>query len=274
MNNDGQPRQLQDTDGPQQWYDSLPFVTKHWLTTSVLTTFFTNFGIIPIDKVYYSFGAVKDKFEIWRLITNFAYVGPFEFNTVAYLFMLYKYSANYESSSGYNTGSGGGTADYVFMLLFGALVNIVIGAIYPIAPFYSGSLIAMIMYIGCKRDPTTMVSIMGYFSIPAMYVPMLFLAVQIVTAQANYLATIQGFMIGHLYYFLAEAVPSVHGKTYLVTPDFLISKLGIGEYTPPRPSNGMDAAAPNRGLNARNAPAPAPTSRHTWGSGGQALGRS
>mmetsp|Transcript_13947 Transcript_13947/g.20820 ORF Transcript_13947/g.20820 Transcript_13947/m.20820 type:complete len:152 (+) Transcript_13947:65-520(+) len=109
MNNDGQPRQLQDTDGPQQWYDSLPFVTKHWLTTSVLTTFFTNFGIIPIDKIYYSFGAVKDKFEIWRLITNFAYVGPFEFNTVAYLFMLYKYSANYESSSGYNTGGGGGT---------------------------------------------------------------------------------------------------------------------------------------------------------------------
>ena len=82
---------------------------------------------------------------------------------------------------------------------------------------------------------------------------------------------LHGMGIAHLYYFLADVVPQVQGREILQTPQFLIDRLGVGEYRP------EPAAAPPRqafGNAAQPAAAAAPQrGGHNWGGGGQRLGR-
>lgn len=270
---DRNPRQLEDVNGPAQWYESLPFVTRHWFSSAVLTTFFVNMGIIPIDKVYFSYELLTENFEIWRVLSNFFWIGPFKLGTLFNLFMLYRYSISYETMTGFNTGGGGGTADYIFMLLFGAVGILASGILFDLGPFYSQALIDYVMYIWCRRDPTGMVNIWG-IPLQAMYLPFVILALQLFMGNP-YVLMIQAFVVGHTYYFLVEIVPKMYAKMYLQTPEILISCFGIGEYQPPRPANGMEGIGPttqasSQGRTAQNNNG---GGRYDWGGGGQRLGR-
>lgn len=272
-NNDGRrPRQMEDTNSFQTWYDQLPFVTKNWLTAAVLVTVMTNFQVIPIQSIFWSFTKVKENFEIWRIISNFLFMGDFSFGTLISLYMLYQYSMNYECQSGFNTGGGGGTADYIFMLLFGIVGMLVTGTFLELSVFYGGPLKDYVMYLWCKRDPTAMVNLWG-FPIQAMYLPFAHLALAVF--MGNSIAEmIHAFAVAHMYYFLVDVVPKTHAKIILNTPEFLISMFGVGEYTPPRPMNGMGGFGGGGGMNRPNAP-PANNNQggHDWGGGGQRLGR-
>mmetsp|Transcript_4020 Transcript_4020/g.4934 ORF Transcript_4020/g.4934 Transcript_4020/m.4934 type:complete len:275 (-) Transcript_4020:104-928(-) len=270
-------RGLDDTGGPQQWYDSLPFVTKNWLTLSVGTTVLANIGVIPIMKLYYSFDDIRNNFEIWRLITPFVYIGPFKFETVIALFLLYQYSKQYEGGVCFNTGSGGGTADYMYMLMLGMLVIVVSGTFIQLGVFFGKTLVYYVLYVWSKRNPTAQASIWGV-PMQGMYLPFALLALN--TMLGNYVIDmIHGIVVGHLYYFMVDVVPKVYGKDYIVTPLFLIQKFGIGEYVPPAPTNGMGAVGSNTfarpgTVNGPRDPAASTTSSgHNWGTGGQRLGR-
>lgn len=79
---------------------------------------------------------------------------------------------------------------------------------------------------------------------------------------------LHGMGVAHLYYFLADVVPQVQGREILHTPQFLIDKLGVGEYRP------EPAARARQGFG--NAAAQTPAQQqggHNWGGGGQRLGR-
>ena len=87
---------------------------------------------------------------------------------------------------------------------------------------------------------------------------------------------VQGYAIGHIYYFTVDVVPKVYGKTLLVTPEFLISRFGVGEYIAPAPQRNMGAAGNNtwQAPGRVNAPTDVGSaSGHNWG-GGRPLGRS
>lgn len=85
---------------------------------------------------------------------------------------------------------------------------------------------------------------------------------------------LHGMAVAHLYYFLADVVPQVQGREVLHTPQFLIDRLGVGEYRPQagnaapqnpyrQPQAQQQQAAPQRGFDVG----------HQWGGGGQRLGR-
>lgn len=278
MNNgQGGVRGLDDTGGPQQWYESMPFVTKNWLTVAAGTTILTNFEIIPIMKIYWDYKEVSQNFQIWRLITPFVYLGKFDFNTVISMFLLYQYSKQYEAGVMFNTGGGGGTADYAFMLILGALVILVTGALFGVGVFFGKSLIYYVLYVWSKRNPTSPAAIWG-IQMQGMYLPFALLALN--TMLGNPVVDmIHGVVVGHLYYFMVDVVPKVYGKDFIQTPLFLIQKFGIGEYVQPAPRAGMGAAGGNTftpgGVNPPRDPAASTTGMggHTWGSGGQRLGR-
>lgn len=266
-------RGLDDTGGPQQWYDSLPIITKNWITVAIGTTVLTNFQIIPIMKLYWNFTDVKEGFEVWRLFTPFLYLGPFKFDTVIAMFMLYQYSKQYEGGVMFNTGGGGGTADYAYMLLLGMLVLLVSGALLGLGVFFGQALIYYVLYIWSKRNPTAQAAIWG-IPMQAMILPFALLALK--TCMGNPVSEmIHGMVVGHLYYFMVDVVPKVYGKDYIQTPLFLIQKFGIGEYVPPAPRAGMGASGSNTFQPGRVNPPrdPAASTGHSWGSGGQRLGR-
>ena len=99
--------------GPQEWLQSLPFVTRYWFGAAICLTLAVNFEIVNKYYIPFFWKGIYNDFELWRLLTCFLYVGPFEFNTLISIFLLVQFSERYEKSGPFNTGAGGGTADYM-----------------------------------------------------------------------------------------------------------------------------------------------------------------
>ena len=275
MNNN--QRGFNDVQGPESWYNDIPFVSKVWLTSAVVLTVSCNVDVLPTYKFLWDFHAIKDNFEIWRVVTPFLWIGPFAFDTVIATFLLYQYSTQYERGTGFNTGSGGGTADYLYMLIFGMIMLLITNVFFVGSYALSRPLIYYVLYVWSKRYPTAQANIWGV-PVPGLYLPFAIVLLHFCMGN-DCMSHIHGYAVGHLFYFLADVVPKVYGKTYLETPLFLVSKFGSGEYVPPAPRNGMGATGSNVrrggiGAPGRVNPPADPASRgHNWGSGGQRLGR-
>jgi len=268
--------------GIQSWIDTLPIVTKYWLGATTFLTVLANFGIFSPYKLIFEWSLIKDRFEVWRFLTPFCYAGPFKIDMVFLLYMLYAFSRQYEAGGPYNTGAGGGTADYVFMLMFGAASIL---ATYhlpgpPMEPIFTRNLVFHVLYVWSKRNPTAPANIWG---VPLKGAMMPFAYLFLTVAMGNpFFDMLHGIVIGHIYYFLVDVLPNVHDKNLLNTPEYLIDVFGIGEYHPevaalPRPqqqANRGGIGAPPGRVNAPNNPAAAAPARggHQWGSGGQRLG--
>lgn len=219
--------------GPEAWFNSLPIVTRIWFASAVAVTLACNFGMVSVQKVIFLWEPLKDNFEIWRLLTPFLYVGPFGLPFLIDFYFLVEYSKRYESSSGYNTGAGGGTADYIFALMF-ASVSMLVSYFFLagfIMPVFSTNLTFFVLYIWTKNYPTVQVSIWG-FPVQSLYLPFVLLGLRLLMG-SPFGNMLHGFVFGHLYYFLVDVVPLVYGKDFLHTPQFLIDKFGIGNYVPP-----------------------------------------
>ena len=115
-----------------------------------------NFKLVNPMSLLWSFGMIREKFEIWRLITPFVFLGKFSFFTFMTLLNIVTYSKQYELGTPFNTGAGGGTADYAFMLLFGMICILIsypmICLITPIMPLFSSTLLFYVIYIWSKRN--------------------------------------------------------------------------------------------------------------------------
>lgn len=217
-----------------------------------------------------------------------------------------QFSERYERGGPFNTGAGGGTADYtvrclryftialeerleaslsphsvyIFALLFQFMMMFLMGVmlltyplmmmIAPIAPVFAQNLIFGVLYCWSRRFPTAQANVWG-IPVPAQYLPFAHLVLRLFMG-GQVFDMLHGMGVAHLYYFLADVVPQVQGREVLHTPQFLIDRLGVGEFREAAP------AAPARpGFGRREAePAAAQPRRgggYQWGGGGQRLGR-
>jgi Derlin-2/3 len=273
--------QVNDTPGMDAWFRSLPLVTRYWLGASVVCTLGVNFGIINGHYIPFFWDNVQSKFELWRLLSCFLYVGGFSFGTLVSFLLLYQFSERYERGGPFNTGAGGGTADYMFMMMFLMTVLLItyplMNMLAPIAPIFSQNLIFGVLYCWSRRFPTAQANVWG-FPIPAMYVPFAQLVLRLFMGGQVW-DMLHGMGVAHLYYFLADVVPQVQGRDVLHTPQFLIDRFGVGEYRPPAAA--ASARPPSFGGRRGGGPPPTGTATanrggggYNWGSGGQRLGRS
>merc|ERR1712157_20739 len=148
--------------------------------------------------------------------------------------MLQSFSQRYETEP-CNTGAGGGTADYIAMVMFG-MVSILatypfMGAVLPVPPVFARTLMFYILYVWSKRHPTAPASIWG-IQMKAIHLPFAYLALNVLMG-ALYADLLHGIAVGHLFYFLVDVVPIVYRKDLLHTPQFLIDQLGVGAYVAP-----------------------------------------
>jgi Derlin-2/3 len=276
---------VEDLDGPGSWYHSLPIVTKYWFTASLGVTCVGNFGLIPIMNFIYSFEKLKSNFEVWRLVTPFAYLGVWSFPTLISLMLLVQYSKQYEGGTVYNTGGGGGTADYVFCLIFGAVCMLLSFPFLTgyIGPIFTKNLTFYVLYLWSKQNPNAPANIWG-IPIKGQYLPFIYIGFNLVMG-SQYMDLVHGLVIGHLFYFLVDIVPSLYGKDILHTPQFLINYFGVGAYVPPVPAPGMEQGrggntwtAPGRVNVPRDPAGGAGASRpgggggYNWGGSGRSLG--
>jgi len=207
---------------------------------------------------------VWEKFELWRLVTPFIFFGGFSFSWLIDMYLLVSYSRNYEVSP-YNTGAGGTTADYAWMLILGMTIMLIIstfmGFLVP-----SKALIFMVLYVWTRRNPQNPVSIYGV-QLKAVHLPWALLGLNLVIG--NPLAMpILGIIVGHMYYFAIEVLPLQYGTQFIQTPNFIMNMLD----DPPPPGGTAYPAAPpqRRDQGGGAAPAGGAYQRgrgHNWGTG-------
>ena len=190
-------------DSIQQWYADIPIVTKILFTGTFLMGCLVTFGMVTPDSVFLIWPFVTKDFEFWRLFTNFFFTDKFSFNFVMHLYILYENSLRYERNP-YDTGAGGTSADYLFMILI-AMPMIWMFDYFNNGFCYSDSLLYIIMYVWSRREPESQLNIFG-FKFQSVYLPWVYIAIRLLMG-GSIMMPIIGIIIGHSYFFLIEVLP-------------------------------------------------------------------
>ncbi|KAG5558306.1 hypothetical protein RHGRI_008287 [Rhododendron griersonianum] len=104
------------------------------------------------------------------------------------------------------------TADYLGMLIFGAL-SLLVMALIPFlsSPFMASSLVFMIIYVWGREFPNERIDVHGLFQVKGFYLPWYMLGIDLILG--NPLKPILlGMAAGHLYYFLTVLYPLAGGS--------------------------------------------------------------
>ncbi|KAL9285686.1 putative derlin [Arabidopsis thaliana] len=251
----------------EEWYKQMPIITRSYLTAAVITTvgcsldvrpclFANPFGIISPYNLYLNPTLVVKQYQYWRLVTNFLYFRKMDLDFMFHMFFLARYCKLLEENS-----FRGKTADFLYMLLFGASVLtgiVLIGGMIPYLSasfakiiFLSNSLTFMMLIVSCvpqvyvwsKQNPYIHMSFLGLFTFTAAYLPWVLLGFSILVGASAWVDLL-GMIAGHAYYFLAEVYPRMTNRRPLKTPSFLKALFADELVVVARPEDVRFAAAP------------------------------
>lgn len=255
--------------GPQEWFYSMPPVTRTLGAAVLAATCLATFGMVSPIKLMLSWPLIKNKFEIWRLATNFVFFGGFSFNFAIQLYMLVQYASRYEVSP-FNTGAGGTSADFVWMLVVGGAVLCVAGVFLEL-PFMGQAMTFMILYAWSRKNPDVNTSVF-MFQVKGFYLPWALTAFHLLIGN-DVVMPLLGIGAGHVYWFLHYVAPATYQIDVIKTPAFLIQWFGGVPSRPSMTSGGGGARGGMGGAQQQPQAAPArPYAGHSWGSG-RTLGR-
>ncbi|KAJ9562909.1 hypothetical protein OSB04_008069 [Centaurea solstitialis] len=232
----------------EEWYKQMPVITRSYLTAAVLTTVGCSLEIISPYNLYLNPRLVIKQYQIWRLITNFLYFRKMDLDFLFHMFFLARYCKLLEENS-----FRGRTADFFYMLLFGATVLtsiVLVGGMIPYVSesfakiiFLSNSLTFMMVYVWSKRNPFIHMSFLGLFTFTAAYLPWVLLGFSVLVGASAW-ADLLGMVAGHAYYFLEDVYPRMSGRRPLRTPSFIKSLFAIEPVVVARPADVRFAAPP------------------------------
>ncbi|PWA33972.1 derlin-2 [Artemisia annua] len=198
---------------PAQYYNSIPPVAKTYATICFVMSLAHNLHVYDYEIIALIYGDVFKRFQIWRLITNFFFIGPFSLTFAFRLFIILKYGVQLERGPFDKR-----TADYVWMFFFGALSLLVVAAIPFFRFLFMGpSLVSMIVYVWSRELPNTRVNIQGLVELKGFYLPWAMLAIDLVLGN-RLMSSLLGIGVGHLYYFLTVLYPLAGGTNFCKTP--------------------------------------------------------
>jgi len=203
---------------PEEWYRTLPPVTKIWWTGAIVATILATLGVLNPLWIMMDYDLAFGKFHVWRLLTNFFFFGGFSMPFIFNVVLLVRYSGMLEEKFGRDVH---GTAAMLTMMTFSVVATMFLGwLINPRELFYGHTLLFVVIYVWSRSDPFAEVNFYG-FSFRQWHTPFLILLMGILFG-GDPKQNLIGIFIGHLYYFLTDLVPRNYGKTLLWTPEFAV----------------------------------------------------
>ncbi|KAG6416506.1 hypothetical protein SASPL_123936 [Salvia splendens] len=238
----------------EEWYKQMPIITRSYLTAAIVTTIGCSLDIISPYDLYLNPKLVVKQYQIWRVITNFLYFRKMgnppctayvtensgfghddnliDLDFLFHMFFLARYCKLLEENS-----FRGRTADFFYMLLFGATVltgTVLLGGMIPYVSasfakiiFLSNSLTFMMVYVWSKQNPFIHMSFLGLFTFTAAYLPWVLLGFSVLVGASAWVDLLvslaQGMIAGHAYYFLEDVYPRMTGRRPLRTPAIIRS---------------------------------------------------
>lgn len=198
----------------EDWYTQIPIVTRVYLTLAVITTLLCALEIVSPFSLYFNWNAIVNKFEVWRLVTNFLFFGLFGIEYVFHMFFLVRYCRLLEENTFH-----GRTADFLFMLMFGGTIMTVLAPFLNVH-FLGSALSFMMVYVWSYKNEHIQMSFLGVVNFTAPYLPWVLLVFAILLG-ASPVMDMLGLLAGHLYYYLAWEYPRIRGIKLLHTPQIL-----------------------------------------------------
>ncbi|KAM5557022.1 derlin-1.1-like [Rosa sericea] len=198
---------------PAEYYRSLPPVSKTFGVACLMTTTAFTLQLVSAQSIYLDYGLVFKHFQVWRLFTNFFFLGPFSLPFAMEIYIIAKYGVSLERGPFDKR-----TADYVWMLIFGAMSLLVMSVVpFLWSPFMGTSVVFMIVYVWSREFPNARISVYGLVSLKGFYLPYVMLAFNVLVGNPLK-PDMLGIVAGHLYYFLTVLHPLAGGKFVLKTP--------------------------------------------------------
>ncbi|KAF6164227.1 hypothetical protein GIB67_010197 [Kingdonia uniflora] len=198
------------------FYNSLPPISKAYGTACLLATTALQFELYNPENVALVYSLVFTRFQVWRLFLNFFVLGKFSINFGIRLLMIARYGVQLEKGPFERR-----SADFLWMMLFGALSLLALSAIpFFWSPHLGISLVFMLLYVWSREFPTAQVNIYGLVSLKAFYLPWAMLALDVIFG-SRIMPDLLGIIAGHLYYFLTVLYPLSSGKHILKTPNWV-----------------------------------------------------
>lgn len=250
-------------DSLAEWVKEVPLVTKLLVAGTFGTTLLHYLGLCSANTFAFSTFLIFKKFHLWRLLTPFLFSFPFSFDFFFHIYLLYENCRRYEMNP-FNTGGGGNSSDFLFMVLLGMAVICVIAHFFELTSVFS-ALLYMIIYVWSRREPDLMVSSFT-LQYKAIYSPWISLAIYLVMGK-DVTQPLIGIAVGHIYFFLISILPVSHDIDLIHTPGFCVNILRYYTGSSAASSNRPATAAPAHGAQQ----APNLGAGHQWGIG-RALG--
>lgn len=205
----------------KDWYNSVPYFTRYWLTFTIVLSLIGRFGIINQYMFFLDLHSFLYKFHIWRPITALFFypINPSTgFHFLINCYFLYNYSQRLETSI-----FAGKPADYFYMLLFNWLCCVLVGFFVNL-PIIMDPMVLSVLYIWCQLNKDVIVSFWFGTRFKAMYLPWVLLAFNMVMSGGGILELI-GIMVGHLSFFLLFKYPQEFGGRTILTPPAILKRI-------------------------------------------------
>ncbi|KCV67922.1 hypothetical protein H696_05649 [Fonticula alba] len=198
-----------------QWYRSMPLVTRTYATLAVGTTLACHIGLLRPLQLYLNLGLVFKAHEYWRLVTNQLFFGMLGMEFVFRIYFLIHYSWLLETGH-----FRGRRADFVWMLILEA------AALTILAPFtrllFLGTALSFsLVYVWARRSPDVRVAVLGLVPIRAPWLPWALLIVPLILRESLPIADLLGIAVGHLYYYLDAVLPTIIHRDFVGAPRWL-----------------------------------------------------
>lgn len=133
------------SNSPEEWYRSLPIITRCYMTGALATTVLIQMDLLPPAMIHLDFEALSSRFEAWRLFSNFLFFGKFGMPFVFSMFFLVRYGRELEAKR-----FEGRSADFLWCLFLTGMLMVAV-SYFLYSPFLSQSMLSVIVYLWSRE---------------------------------------------------------------------------------------------------------------------------
>lgn len=177
-----------------------PPITRGYLIAATGLMVLCSLDLISPFHLYLNWSLVFSQFQIWRLVTCFLFFGTFGLPFFWNAYVLVFYCASLEDMS-----FSGKPADFLYLLLTGSWMLLLIGYFFDSSYFISGAMIDVMTYLWGRRNAQARVQVI-FLTVRAPYLPWALAFVSLLMG-SNLQDHVYGIAAGHIYYFFEDVFP-------------------------------------------------------------------
>lgn len=193
----------------------IPPVTRTLFLSMFTATVLAGLGIFPIQMFLLQWPYIIGRLQIWRVIFTFLHMGRLGLAFLIRIYFLFVYSKQLEVGVFFDR-----PANYAWFITFVSIFTLVFSTVFT-SLINGGGLLTAIIHLWGRHATNVTVSLYGFIQIPAKYLSLAMLGLDLIITGGISTSDILGLLGGHLYYFLDSVYPAMpDGKQLIFVPSW------------------------------------------------------